>query len=305
MQEVLSTTSASVSTTTSLVFQSGAGSAYAYNDIEVVADGWTSTTTMAYNTGNELTSYSAAGAATVSFGYDAWGNLTAKSDGTSSATYSWHYGGKLTGVTSTFPHEGSVTYNYGGDGKRRERDDGTTVAQYNWDEGWNIINEEDNAGALTQTYVRAPIGEVGPVLADVSGSAPASGTYRYYGLDNLGSTRSLWNPSKSPIGFHAYTPYGDSYSASGESAHPMFTGYWWDNTCALYYAPYRYLSPDYAKWLSRDPLGLVDGPNEYAYARCSPPQRNGPAGPNLYMPQVEVHVQCMSPRLEKRHVVSQ
>ena len=52
---------------------------------------------------------------------------------------------------------------------------------YNWDAGWTVISEEDdNAGAgnLTMTYVGG--------LADVAGSSPATGSYRYYLRDHLG-----------------------------------------------------------------------------------------------------------------------
>lgn len=38
----------------------------------------------------------------------------------------------------------------------------------------------------------------------------------------------------------------------------------------MYFAPYRYLSPTTAGWISRDPLGMVDGPNAYSYGRSAP-----------------------------------
>jgi uncharacterized protein RhaS with RHS repeats len=38
----------------------------------------------------------------------------------------------------------------------------------------------------------------------------------------------------------------------------------------MYYAPYRNYSPDSARWLTRDPLGMIEGPNVYAYALGDP-----------------------------------
>jgi len=42
-------------------------------------------------------------------------------------------------------------------------------------------------------------------------------------------------------------------------------GHRWDPDVQQYFAPFRYYSPTTARWLTRDPLGMVDGPNTYAY----------------------------------------
>ncbi|MGI6460118.1 MAG: RHS repeat-associated core domain-containing protein [Candidatus Hydrogenedentales bacterium] len=39
----------------------------------------------------------------------------------------------------------------------------------------------------------------------------------------------------------------------------------WDGAAQMYYFPYRWYSPSAARWLTRDPLGAVDGPNVYVY----------------------------------------
>ena len=46
----------------------------------------------------------------------------------------------------------------------------------------------------------------------------------------------------------------------------------------MYYAPYRYYTPATARWLTRDPLGMADGPNVYAYVKGSPTVRTDPSG---------------------------
>jgi Rhs family protein len=277
MERVLSTTSAPTMTPASMWFISGANAAFAYDDIEIVADGWTSGTTFAVNSGNELTS-STFGGVTTTYGYDAWGNMTGKARGSYSAGYAWHYGGKLTGVTSTFPGEGAVTYAYGGDGKRRERTAGGVTTGYNYDLGWNLLNEEDGTGALTTTFIHAPQGAVGPMLADVAGGNPASGAYRYYALDHLGSTIGLYDGAKARTSALAYTPYGAAYGDVGPAPLPRYTGHLWDGAAGLHLAPYRAYAPTLARWLSRDPLGMVDGPNVYGYVRQSPVNRVDPTG---------------------------
>ena len=58
----------------------------------------------------------------------------------------------------------------------------------------------------------------------------------------------------------------------------MFTGHQWDGESGLYYAPFRYYSPFQARWTTRDPLGMVDGPNVYAYVRGNPVGFSDPLG---------------------------
>ena len=53
---------------------------------------------------------------------------------------------------------------------------------------------------------------------------------------------------------------------------------WPDGESGLYYAPHRYYSPFQARWTTRDPLGMVDGPNVYAYVRGNPVVYTDPEG---------------------------
>ena len=245
----------------------------------------TDTTTFAYNNANEQTSM-VNGGTTTNMAYDAWGNLTSKTQGSYSATYTYRYGGKLYSVTSDFPGEGNVTYETGGDQKRRSRVQGSNELWFNWDVGWNIISQEDNAdgstGALAMTHVFVAPGAGGsPMLADLAGTTPSSGTARYYVHDHLGSTRSIYDATKTSVGSYEYTPYGSEYVFSGAALASLggaFTGKMWDSTSKMYYFPYRYYSPSAARWTSRDPLGMADGPNVYAYVKGNPTNMTDPDG---------------------------
>jgi|GEM_PF-2560804 RHS repeat-associated protein len=223
---------------------------------------------------NELVSL-AVGGTNTSFAYDAWGRMTSKSDGTYSATYAYRYGDKLASVMSDFPTEGNASYQYDGAGKRRQRTGGGTTTRYRWDVGWNVLNEEDNLGSLARTHIMdSPLAEVADILSDVAGANPATGAYRYYVSDHLGSTRGLYDGGKSALGGYEYSPYGELYANSGsvalEGLAAAFTGKPWDAAAQMYYFPYRWYSPSAARWLTRDPLGVVDGPNVYAYVANAP-----------------------------------
>ena len=231
---------------------------------------------------NELVSL-AVGGTNTSFAYDAWGRMTSKSDGTYSATYAYRYGDKLASVMSDFPTEGNASYQYDGAGKRRQRTGGGTTTRYRWDVGWNVLNEEDNLGSLARTHIMdSPLAEVADILSDVAGANPATGAYRYYVSDHLGSTRGLYDDGKSALGGYEYSPYGELYANSGsvalEGLAAAFTGKPWDAAAQMYYFPYRWYSPSAARWLTRDPLGAVDGPNVYGYVKGSPGNRRDATG---------------------------
>jgi len=238
----------------------------------------TTATAFGYNDANELVSQ-AVGGTTTSFAYDAWGRMTSKSDGTYSATYAYRYGNKLASVTSDFPFEGNATYQYDGAGKRRQRTAGGATTRYRWDVGWTVLNEEDNLGNLTRTYV-------GRSAAHVDGANPSTGTWRFYVHDHLGSTRGVYNSDKTQYAAFEHDPYGELYASSGSVSDitRRYTGHDWDDAAELYYAPYRYYAAGLARWITRDPLGMVDGPNVYGYVRMHPLNANDSLGLQGYPP---------------------
>jgi RHS repeat-associated protein len=57
-----------------------------------------------------------------------------------------------------------------------------------------------------------------------------------------------------------------------------YTGHEWDAGAKLHYAPYRFYIGLTMRWLSRDPLGLVAGPNQYSYVSLNPTSRTDQLG---------------------------
>ncbi len=241
----------------------------------------TTSTVFAYGDANLLTSQSVGGT-TVSFAYDDWGRMTSKSDGTYSATYAYRYEDKLYSVTSDFPSEGNATYQYDGAGKRRQRTGGGATTRYRWDRAWTVVNEEDNLGNLTRTYV-------GSSSAHVDGTNPSTGTWRFYVHDHLGSTRGVYNSDKTQYAAFEHDPYGELYASSGSVSDitRRYTGHDWDEAAEPYYAPHRYYAPGLARWTARDPLGTIDGPNVYGYVRCNPVGTIDPLGLSQFPPDLD------------------
>jgi len=264
--EVLSGT-VNLTTSSLLQFYVPAYAVFRIDDIMVLDGTMKSTYSMTYNNANELTQMSnSTQGTTVAFTYDAWGRTATQTVGSKSATYSYKYGSKLASVTSTLFGEANVTFEYGGDQKRRSMTSGGITKQYNWDMGWNVINEEDGNGALARSYTHNPQYAGRATLGHVDGTNPATGAYRYYLHDHLGSTRFIFNDAVELLAAYQYTPYGDILSSNNPNTTThLFTGHDWNPASNLYFAPFRYYSPQTARWLTRDPLGMVDGPNVYAY----------------------------------------
>ena len=134
-----------------------------------------------------------------------------------------------------------------------------------------MINELDDNLTLTRTYFHAPQGAGRAALGHVDGANPASGAYRYYTHDHLGSTRGVYDQAQDQLARFDYTPYGEIYHAENPGITTrQFTGHDWSPQTGLYFAPYRYYNPAASRWLTRDPLGMADGPNVYAYVMGNP-----------------------------------
>ena len=235
-----------------------------------------------YNAGNELTKMTAAGVDT-NMTYDDWGRLVTKTQGAYTAAYLWRYGDKLKGVTTNFPGETTTAYLLDALGKRRVRivqpdpNNSATwvVTAYRWDAGWNVIGEYGQGtdstsnwdiGARNKTLVHRGMA----TLAEIDGANPSTGATRYYAHDHLGSARALYSSAKAEVGTLEFNPYGDTYASTGTQPAYSFTGKSYDSSIGMFYFPFRYYSPEMDRWITRDPLGMVDGPNLYGYVLNTP-----------------------------------
>jgi RHS repeat-associated protein len=86
------------------------------------------------------------------------------------------------------------------------------------------------------------------------------------------------------ISYEEYYPYGStSYEAvqRGIEVSPKryrHTGKERDEETGFYYHGARYCSPWLGRWVSCDPMGLVDGPSMYSYAKNNPIRMSDPSG---------------------------
>ncbi|MFV8141855.1 SpvB/TcaC N-terminal domain-containing protein [Mycolicibacterium senegalense] len=96
---------------------------------------------------------------------------------------------------------------------------------------------------------------------------------RYQHANHIGSTAVELDAQAKIISYEEYAPYGSSTYQAMATETPKryrYTGKERDEESGLNYHGVRYYAPWLARWVSPDPLGLVDGFNLYAYAQGNP-----------------------------------
>jgi RHS repeat-associated protein len=113
-------------------------------------------------------------------------------------------------------------------------------------------------------------------LDEIFGEVTASATTSYF-TDALGSTVALTDGSGSTTAAFTYEPYGKSSKTGAGDTPFRYTGRDDDGT-GLYYYRARYYHPQLARFVTEDPIGLLGGPNLYAYVAGNPLSYGDPLG---------------------------
>ena len=117
-------------------------------------------------------------------------------------------------------------------------------------------------------YERASDPMYGPVPAPV-----AFDTIAYYHCDQIGTPQELTDAAGELAWQARYRAWGEAKEVISEAArkagigNPIrFAGQYWDKETGLHYNRHRYYDPQTGRFISKDPIGLEGGFNEYAYA---------------------------------------
>jgi len=104
----------------------------------------------------------------------------------------------------------------------------------------------------------------------------------YYQYDGLGSTREITNGSETTTDTYLYRGFGEQLVVSG-TTHNSFRyvgehGYYHDAETGNAYIRWRIYSPSIGRFTSTDPVGFVDGPNQYVVVLNDPINSIDPSG---------------------------
>jgi RHS repeat-associated protein len=192
--------------------------------------------------------------------YDDKGNLLSGAP-LSAAALTWDIDNHLASVTNN--DYGTTTFTYDAIGRRVSKGSTLFISH-----GQRVIEEyTESAGSysLDRSYIHGTY--VDDILAKVeaNGGTPS---IHYYHSDRQYNVRGLTNSSGDIVELYAYTPYGKqtvltpSTSILAGSSHNNnygFTGRYLDDETGLWYFRARYFSDELGRFISRDPLGYVDG----------------------------------------------
>jgi len=206
-------------------------------------------------------------------GYDADGNRTNEG----STAYGWDSENQLVLVRYADSSETRLRY----DGARRlrevaEYDSGgllTNTVRYVWD-GWMLHAELDGNNQLVRTFVWGPdlSGSVGGV-AGIGGliAIRQNGTNYLVRTDGKGNVIELRLTNGSTVASYQYAPFGEVLAQSGSYTQPL--GYQCKlrhEKSGIVYWGYRWYDPITGRWLSKDPIGISGGLNQYVFCANNP-----------------------------------
>jgi RHS repeat-associated protein len=219
------------------------------------------------------------------YGYNVAGCLTnisySGTDYSQTLSLNWNSQYQLTSVTSA---TSAVEYSYDVLGRRTSRAEGTSVEQYVYD-GNQVVADLDESGTILRSYTWGP--GIDNLLAVTTYSA--TGTNTYYALkDNLNTVHALIDASGQIVERYEYDAWGrvlGVYDASGAELAQSAIGnrYLWqgreyDFTTGLYYFRARWYDPVAGRWLSKDPIGISGGLNQYVFCGNNPVNYRDPFG---------------------------
>lgn len=244
------------------------------------------------------------------YSYDGLGNRTSASSGNNTISYSinsmntYQNVSNITPSTLTYDNNanllqlGPLQLSYDADNKITFADGGQTAA-YRYDalgrriskvstagtinyfyDGLNIIEEYDSLNVLTMGYIH------GDELDVIYQAKTASDVY-YYLYDGAGSVSVITDGSgvvKERYQYDAFGNFtirnqlGSQLSASTTGNRFFFTGREYDSETGLYYYRNRYYSSSLGRFLQKDPLGILTGPNPFQYTSNNPINFSDPLG---------------------------
>jgi RHS repeat-associated protein len=223
-------------------------------------------------------SNTAIGSTSESYSYDAHGSMLKMLH---LPTMQWDFRDQLEQVDLLGGGMAYYVYDAAGQRVRKIREhNGGIVEERIYLGGFEIYRKRNGSGPLLERETlhlmddQKRIALVETLTDGNDGSPPQ--LIRYQFDNHLGSVSLELDQQGKIISYEEYYPYGStSYQAvSKEIQVPVkryrFTGKERDEETGLNYHGARYYAPWLGRWITVDPLGMVDGPNPYRYVSGNP-----------------------------------
>ena len=234
--------------------------------------------------------------ATFNYTYDTHGNMLAMAH---LQQMDWNVKDQLQHLDLT--GGGNVYYQYDASGQRVRKvwvKSQNLVCERLYMGSFEIYTETDSLGNINLQREtlhimddRQRIAMVDTKTIDPGNTDPAilnTAYIRYQYNNHLGTSCLELDNTGSIISYEEYYPFGGtSYQAisaaiTSTAKRYRYTGKERDGESGLYYHGARYYAPWLGRWTAADPIGIADGLNIYAYARCNPVIFNDPSGNSVF-----------------------
>jgi len=241
----------------------------------VTQAGTTVTTTYTYNHLDQLTGWSDTNGASASFNYDPNGNCTGQTSGGLTDIYSFDDENRLISVTKNTPgNNGAYSYLYDYRSRRVSRTEpatGTTTVVFS---GGTSV-QEYTGGTLAVDYVRGSDwgGGVGGILYSIRGTTPSFAHYN--GRGDLVAHTDIYGGLTYQATYDAEGTHAIEFGATADRQKANTKE---EDPTGLKNDGQRYTRLDSLTFLTRDPAGLIDGPNVYCYVHANPWTKFDPEG---------------------------
>ncbi|MFN0138453.1 MAG: RHS repeat-associated core domain-containing protein, partial [Pyrinomonadaceae bacterium] len=203
---------------------------------------------------------------TATYGSDANGNMTTKSEGSNFWRYSWDYENRLAEAST---RKQKVRYKYDALGRRVSRGLGYGKEQTKFTYDGQDVLVDDNFGTQTKYLNGAGIDNK---LRQTNGSS-----VNYFLSDHQLSTYGLTNSTGNLSASQTFDSYGNVSNNSFPSRY-QYTGREYDSFTGLYHYRARAYDSNTGRFMSEDPAGFVGGMNLYSYVGNNPTQFTDPFG---------------------------
>jgi RHS repeat-associated protein len=218
--------------------------------------------TYSYQPYNRMTS-----TATATMTYNANGNLTQKTVGSTTWTYNWDYENRMTSAAN-----GTATaqYTYDALGRRIRRVITATGedTKFIYD-GLDVVMDDDLISGITKYQNGLGI--------DDKLSLKNGGVTKYFLADHLGSTVAVADSSGAITEQASYDSFGNQ--TTNLSTRYQYTGREYDPLSGFYYYRARWYDAALGRFISEDPVGFYGGDiNLYGYVRNQPQWYRDPLG---------------------------
>ncbi len=204
--------------------------------------------------------------------YDKNGNLIKKEEGSNTTSYIYDYENRLIKVQGLSPQgtvpETLASYTYDGEGKRVSGTESGVTTYYFYD-GLLPIIERNSSGVTQATYVRGL--SYGGGIGGIISRRPGVGGSQYYLYDGLGNVTRLTDSTGKVVQTYTYEAFGNVVAQSGTITNPyQFQTKQFNSATGLVNFGFRYYNPAIGRFITADPLGMINGPNLYAYVGNNP-----------------------------------